>query len=176
MIIWRSDCRETLLVTTVMLRESEWMKSTKISDFAFFKDLLMLVMWVAEFLMNLALLSLLIGIITCFLEGPFVIIWMQCFSFIVPLTILLIWSIFFTSIEENASLILIILEVLMFYLKTWAYNMVDFLRSANLLFLKYFEIILISWIKHNFRSSVPPRRHVFREETRMIVLRIRDSR
>lgn len=31
-------------------------------------------------------------------------------------------------------------------------------------------------IKHNFRSSVPPRGHVFREETRVIVLRVRNSR
>lgn len=31
-------------------------------------------------------------------------------------------------------------------------------------------------IKHDFRSSVPPRGHVFCKEARMIVLRVRDSR
>ena len=96
--------------------------------------------------MNLALLLLLIGIIICFLEEPFVVIWMQDFSFIVPLMMLLIWFIFFVPIEENASLILTTLEVLAFCLETWAYNMVDFLGLvADLLFLKYFEMTLISF-------------------------------
>lgn len=31
-------------------------------------------------------------------------------------------------------------------------------------------------VKHDFRSSIPPRGHVFCEEARMIVVRIRDSR
>ena len=43
-------------------------------------------------------------------------------------------------------MILTTLEVLAFCLETWAYNMVDFLGLvADLLFLKYFEMTLISF-------------------------------
>ena len=66
------------------------MKSTRISDFVFLRDLLMLVMCNEEFFMKLEMLSLLIEMMTCFLEGPFVVIWMQGLGLRLSLTMLLI--------------------------------------------------------------------------------------
>ena len=96
--------------------------------------------------MNLILLLLLIGVITCFLNGPFVVIWIQGFAFGILLMMLLIWLIFFVLMEGNASLILITSEVLIFWLKTWAYDLAGCLRlAAYLLFLKNFKITLTSF-------------------------------
>jgi len=66
------------------------------------------------FFINLVLLLLPMGMMICFLEGFFIVIWMQGLVLEVSLTMLLIWSIFFAPIEGNASLILITLDVLMF--------------------------------------------------------------
>ena len=60
------------------------------------------------------ILSLPIGIMTCFLDGPFVVIWMQDFGLKDPLTMLVIWLIFSTPIDGNVSLILITSDVLVF--------------------------------------------------------------
>ena len=46
-----------------------------------------------------------IGMITCFLDGPFVVILMCGLGLVEPLTILLTWSIFCTLREGNISLI-----------------------------------------------------------------------
>jgi len=54
----------------------------------------MLDMWSKEFLINASTLSLLIGIMTCFLDGPLVVIWILGFGLDDPLMILLTWSIF----------------------------------------------------------------------------------
>ena len=143
-IICRSDCRETLLVTAVMPKGSDQMKSTRTSDFAFLSALLMLVTCIEEFFMNFILLLLLIVIITCFLDGPFIVIWICDFGFEVPLTILLIWSIFFAPIDRNISLILITSDVLIFCFKAWVYNFGGYLVIlAGLLLLKNLEITLI---------------------------------
>ena len=66
------------------------------------------------FFINLVLLLLPMGMMICFLEGFFIVIWMQGLVLEVSLTMLLIWSIFFVPIEGNASLILITSDVLMF--------------------------------------------------------------
>jgi len=49
--------------------------------------------------------SPLIGIITCFLDGPFVVILMCGLGLFEPLTILLIWLIFWALRDGNVSLI-----------------------------------------------------------------------
>ena len=145
-IIWKSDWREILLVTTMIPRKSKQMKSTRISNFTFLRALLMLATCIEEFFMNLILLSLLMGIITCFLEGPFIVIWIQGFILGVPLTMLLIWSIFFVLMEGNTSLILITSDMLVFCFKAWAYDFEGCLvLIASLLLLKYFEITLTSF-------------------------------
>ena len=74
LMIWRSDCWNTLLVITEIPRGSERIKLTKTSDLVFLNCLLMLATWIAEFFMKLLLLLLLIRTITCFLEGPLVVI------------------------------------------------------------------------------------------------------
>jgi len=145
-MICRSDWRNTLLVITVIPKGSEWIKSTRTSDFVFLRALLMLVIWVEGFFMNLALLSLPIGMIICFLEGLFMVIWMWGLVLGVFLMMLLIWSIFFAPMKGNASLILIISDMLIFYFKAWVYDFGNCLELvASLLFLKYFEITLTSF-------------------------------
>ena len=145
-IIYRSNCRETLLVTTVMPKGSDWMKFTRTSDFAFLSVLLMLATCIKEFFMNFILLSLLIGIIICFLDGPFIVIWIHGFSFEVPLMILLIWSIFFVPIDGNISLILMTSDVLIFCFEAWVYDFGGcLLVLAGLLLLKNLEIMLTSF-------------------------------
>jgi len=54
------------------------------------------------------------GMMTCFLEEFFMVIWMQGLVLGVSLTMLLIWFIFFALMEGNTSLILITSDVLMF--------------------------------------------------------------
>ena len=52
--------------------------------------------------MNLLILSFTIGMITCFLEGPLVVIWMRGLGLEGPLMMLLIWSISLAiKIEES---------------------------------------------------------------------------
>lgn len=83
----------TLLVTITMPMGLDLMKSTTMSDLAFLRSLLILAIWNAEFLMNELLLSLLMGIIICFLDGSFVVIWIWGLGFGLPLTMLLTRSI-----------------------------------------------------------------------------------
>ena len=56
--------------------------------------------------------SLLIGMITCFLEGLLVIVWILGLGFEIPLTMLLTWSIFFALRAGKVSLILRTSDVL----------------------------------------------------------------
>ena len=93
--------------------------------------------------MNLALLSLPIGMMTCFLEGLFMVIWIQGLVLEVSLMMLLIWSIFFALMKGNASLILITSDMLIFCFKAWMYDFGNCLELvAGLLFLKYFKMTL----------------------------------
>ena len=102
--------------------------------------------WVAKFLMKVLLFSILIVPIICFLDGPFIVIWIQGFRFGLPLTMLLIWLIFFALRVENNSLILSISEVFAVCFDTWAYDLFGFSGSADiLLFWKYFKITLTSF-------------------------------
>ena len=143
LIMYKSDCTTTLLVTTVIPIMSECIKLTKTSDFEFLNDWLMLVMWRELFFINLAMLLLLIGIIICFLDSSLVIIWIHSLVFGLLLTILWIWSIFLASRAGKFSLILMILDVLIFCLETYMYNFRDCLETlTSLMFLKYLEIWL----------------------------------
>jgi len=73
-MIYESDWRDTLLVTIIIPKGSEQIKSTRTSDFAFLRDLLMLETCNKEFFMKLEILSLSMGMMTCFLKGLFVVI------------------------------------------------------------------------------------------------------
>ena len=146
LMICKSNCKETLLVTTIIPKGSDQMKSMKISDFVFLRDLFMLATWMEEFFMNFMLFLLLMVITTCFFDSSFVIIWIWGFAFVLPLTMLLICSILLVLIVRNASLILMTSDVLIFYFEAWAYNFWGYLALlASLMFLKYLEIWLISF-------------------------------
>jgi len=145
-MICKSYCKEILLVTTVIPKRSDQMKSMRTSDFVLLRDLFMLAMWMEEFFMNFMLFSLLMRIIMCFLDSPFVVIWIQGFAFVLPLIMLLICSILLAPIVGNASLILMTSDVLIFYFKAWVYNFWGCLvLLAGLMFLKYLEIWLTSF-------------------------------
>ena len=142
----KSDWRDTLLVTTIIPSGSKWIKSTRTSYFAFLSNLLILVTWSNEFFIKLEIFSLPMGMMTCFLNRPFVVIWMCGLGLELPLTILLIWLIFFALIEENVFLILMTSDILMFCFEAWAYDLdvgLDLLSSF--LLLKYFKIVLTSF-------------------------------
>jgi len=117
-MIYKSDCIATLLVTTIIPKGSDWIKSTRTLDFVFLSNLFMWATCKKLFFMNFKLFLLLIGMMICFLDGPLVVIWIQGFTLGLPLTILLIWSILFTPRDRKASLILMISEVLVPYFKT----------------------------------------------------------
>ena len=74
LISCKSDWRDTLLVTIVIPKGSEWMKSTRTLDFVFLRVLLILVICNEEFFMKLEMLSLPMGMMICFLEEPLVVI------------------------------------------------------------------------------------------------------
>ena len=65
----------------------------------------MLATFKKEFFMNEDMLSPLMGMMICFLDGPFVVILMQGFSLLWPLMMLFTWSIFLAFKEGNVSLI-----------------------------------------------------------------------
>ena len=145
LMIWRSDWIATLLVMITRPMGLDLMKSTATSDLAFLRSLLILVTWNAEFLMNKLLLLLLMGTITYFLDGPFVVIWIRGLGFGLPLMMLLTWSSWFMFKARKDSLILSTLEVLAVCLEAWVYDLVSFIEFIMVLFpLKYFEIVLIS--------------------------------
>ena len=106
LIIWRSRGDVTLLVTIVTYKSSEWIKSTLISDLMLCNNPLILVTWLLLFYMNFNLLSLLIGIIICFLNGLFVVILSLCLDLLMLLIIFWVFSILFALRFRNISLIL----------------------------------------------------------------------
>ncbi len=93
--------------------------------------------------MNEIVLSLLMGTITCFLDGPFVVIWIRGLGLELPLTMLLTLSICLAFKAGKDSLILSTSEVLAVCLEACAYDLVGFeWLVVVLLPLKYFEIVL----------------------------------
>ena len=152
----RSDGCETLSVTTVIPTGSERMKSAETSDFIFLRFLLKLMTWVAEFFINLTMLSLLIGMMICLCDGPLVVILIWCLGLRFPLTISLIWPIFFTPMDGNISLILITSDVLVLSLDTWVYILLFLgVCISSCLFLKYLEMTLTSfWDLAGIRGGI----------------------
>jgi len=74
-MIFMSNTKATWLVVIMMPVLSNWMKSTVIFNFVNLRSLLILKICLSAHEMTMFGLSWLIGIITCFLEGPLVVIW-----------------------------------------------------------------------------------------------------
>ena len=105
--------------------------------------------WRDEFFIKESMFSLLIGIMTCFLDGPLVVICILDFSLVTPLTMLFIWLIFSALRAGNALLILRTSLVLARALDTWVYNLlffraILFVSFKGFLFWKYFDIMFTS--------------------------------
>ena len=105
-----------------------------------------------EFFMKALLFSLLIGIITCFLEGPLVVIWILNLGLGLPLTMLFTWSILFALRAGKASLILSTFNILADILVACVYDLTGLLfptwfmfSAKGFLFWKYLEITLTSF-------------------------------
>ena len=86
---------------------------------------------------------------TCFLDGPLVVICILGFGLVTPLTMLFIWLIFSALRAENALLILRTSLMLAGALETWAYDLsffgaTLFVSFEGFLFWKYFDIMFTS--------------------------------
>ena len=117
----------------------------RISDLALWNCQLMFATWKDEFFIKESMFSLLIGIMTCFLDGPLIVICILGFGLATPLTMLFIWSIFSVLRAGNALLILKTLLMLAGALETWAYVLsffgaTLFVLFEGFLFWKYFDI------------------------------------
>jgi len=73
--------------------------------------------------MNEEMLSLLIGMMICFLDGSLVVILMRGFGLFCPLTMLFTWSTLLAFRDGNASLIFKTSDVLTELLVAWAYDL-----------------------------------------------------
>ena len=80
----------------------------------------MLAMFKEEFFIKDEMLSLLIGMMICFLDGPLVVILIHGFGLLCPLTMLFTWSIFLAFKAGNVSLIFKTSEVLVEVLEACA--------------------------------------------------------
>ena len=116
----------------------------------------MLVTWRDEFFMKEDILSVLIGMMMCFLEELLVVDWIWGFCWFFPLTILFTWSIFLAFRMGNVSLIFKTSDVEVGDLKAWAYDLLNwelrellplfFLLFLGFLEWKYLEITFISFL------------------------------
>jgi len=101
------------------------------------------------FFMNEEMLSLLIRMMICFLDGPLVVILIRGFGLSCPLTMLFTWSILLALRDGNVSLIFKTSDVLTEFLEAWAYDLgVDLLEVLPEGFLawKYLEMTFISFL------------------------------
>ena len=69
--------------------------------------------------------SPLMGMMTCFLDGPLVVILIRSLSLFWPLTMLFTWSIFWALRDGNVFLIFKTSDVLIEDLDAWAYDLPD---------------------------------------------------
>ena len=97
--------------------------------------------------------SPLIGIITCFLDDPFVVILMCSLGLLELLTILLTWSIFWALRDGNVFLIFKTSDVLIEVFEACAYDFLELallpcaiLLTIDFLGWKYLEITLTSFL------------------------------
>ena len=141
LIICKLRDEVTLLVTIIMLAWFIHTKSAMTSDLIFFNTLLRLAMCELKDSINLVLFSLLIRMITCFLDELFVIIFNLGLGFPTLLMLLCILSNFLICNLGKVSLIFKISLVISD--KAWAYNLPMFFFSNSLVFfLKNLEISL----------------------------------
>ena len=123
------------------------MKSTITSVLAFPRSLLRLEMWADKFFRKAAELSLLMGTIICFLDGPFIVIWMHGLGLEFSFTMLLTLSIWLAFKAGKDSLIFSISDILGDCLDAWAYDLVGLsMLDLLLVSLKYFEILSTSFL------------------------------
>ena len=113
----------------------------------------MLATWREEFFIKDKTFSLLIGMITCFLDGPLVVILIWGLGLFWPLTMLFIWSIFCVLSDGNVSLIFSMSDMLTEGLKAYVYDFpglallpLAVFSTDNFLGWKYLEMILISFL------------------------------
>ena len=131
----------TLLVIIVIPAWSIHTKLAMISNLMFSNPLLRLAICLLKDSINLALFLLLIGMITCFLDSLFVVIFTLGFGFPTLLIILWILLILLTYNLENISKIFGISLVIS--TKAWAYSLLlSFFSVGLVLFLKNLEISL----------------------------------
>ena len=123
------------------------------SDLALRNCLLTLATFKKEFFMKEDTLSTLMGMIMCFLNGPFVVILMRGFGLLWPLTILFTWSIFWAFKEGNISLIFKTSDVLAKGFDACTYDLLglslevwDLFSTEVFLGWKYLERTLISFL------------------------------
>ena len=105
-ISWRSEGLATLLVVITIPLSSKQIKSAMTFDSIPLRAQFMLIMCMLESLIYWFANSLLIGMITCFLDRPFVVMFKQGFGFsLVPLIIFCTQSIFLFWRYRKVSLI-----------------------------------------------------------------------
>ena len=118
------------------------MKSAITSDLIFFNTLLRLVICVLEDFINLTLFSLLIGMITCFMEGLFIIMFNLGLGF--PIILIILWILLILLTYSLRKIFLIFRISLVFGNEAYTYNFPIFFFSVGLvLFLRNLEISLI---------------------------------
>ena len=120
------------------------------SVLAFCNSLLMLATFIDEFFMKVKAFSALMGMMMCFLEGPFVVILIHSLGLLCLLTMLCTWSTFLALREGNASLIFKTSDVFAAGLVAWAYDFprlpLDVLFSSKwFLDWKYLGMVLMSF-------------------------------
>ena len=117
------------------------------SDLIFFNTLFKFETWSPLLFIKFFLLTLLIGIITCLCDGPFVIILICGLDLGLLFLLMICWilSILIVLRKEKASLIFSTFLVLLIFLANWIYDLA-WLGAVlmDLLDLKYFEILLTS--------------------------------
>ena len=111
----------------------------------FFNALFILVTWILLSSIKFFLLLLFIETITCFLDGPFVVILICSLGLLLLLMIFWILSILFALRNKKVSLILRTFSILLLDLKAWAYDFPELvLNWEDFWVLKYLDILLIS--------------------------------
>ena len=110
----------------------------------------MLATFIDEFFMKDKAFSALMGMMICFLKGPFIVILIHSLGLLCPLTILFTWSTLFALREGNASLIFKTSDVFAKGLVAWAYDfpglLLGVLFSSKRFFdWKYLGMVLISF-------------------------------
>jgi len=114
-IMLKSEVATALLVVMIIPLLSKQMKLANTSDFISFRSLLMFEIWIFVWKMITLELFLLISMITCFLEGPWMVILnFSLFFFLLLLATLYISIILLEDRLGNTFLILRIFSILLF--------------------------------------------------------------